>query len=306
MGKIRPGSKTFAIGLAIIIFTIAAVPSYIVINRKHKTFDAQVKGAFSVKPKFVTLNIIQEGVSVKTRNGNDYASAQKGQELLEGTFVRTDSSGRAEIIFTNGTTARLDSNSEVALAEYQMTPFRTTMSLSAGRIWSRVAKLLGSEAYQTKTNSLIAAVRGTSYDHQVTKDENLLIVTKGEILGSCINGNQTALIERDQWGLFDCEGSPKMGAVTEDVKDEWFKLNEEKDKNAKELFGKETYSDLENVKGVETDSSVPPKLQHDSKLNVYYFSANVKPQEAFTKFLPLISTPSPTSKPTNRDLPKTP
>lgn len=241
----KVGTRALVFSIVLVLFATSTIGAYIFIKNSRR-IDNTVKGASVEKPKFVTLQIFKPGVMVKTINSSEFVQAIEGQELLEGTTIKTDSEGQAEIVFTNGGSTRVDVNSEVTLSTYQQTPFNSTLTLGIGRIWSRVAKLLGNESYQTKSKDVVATVRGTSYGHHVlpTGEDNM-IVTKGEILSDCENGNQTAVIQKDQWGTFDCsENAPKMGAIDDSVKDSWFNLNLLEDQKIEDLYGADNFDDF--------------------------------------------------------------
>lgn len=288
-------SKKTLVPALIVLAIVLVIPSILLLRAGEKI---GVIGTTTTKsenmPKFIRLEISSEGVLTKAPNDTSFKVGKEGDEIVLGSIIKTDGTGRAEVIFPNGTSTRIDKSSEITLKEYTEAPFNVGIKVGAGRIWSRVAKLLGSESYETESATLTASVRGTSYGHEVsTSGQDLMIITKGTIKSDCVNGNQSSLIEHDQWGAFNCKKeAPKMGAINDSVKDDWFNHNEDEDKKVEEIFGKETFSDM--FTGNVAKDEILPKLQFEPIKKFYYFSPEVKPLKDFPKF---ISDPTPTPKP---------
>lgn len=199
------------------------------------------------------LEIFSPHVLVKFPDSTGFKEAADGEEIPEGTQVKTDDKGRAQLVFPNKSVTRLDFNTEIVLKKLSLSPFRVEVKLEKKRIWSRVAKLLGQESYQTETSTTVATVRGTSYAHGILPDgRNRIISTKGVIESHCVNKSQEASVTPNSKILFDCTSGGKLpnlklDAVVKD-RDEWFTFNQNQDKALDERFGKDTYGD-EDVLG---------------------------------------------------------
>ena len=178
------------------------------------------------------LHIFSQGVSVEDGSVNEFVSAEDGQNIEAGTKVKTDSTGRAEIVYSTGTVTRIDKNSQVTLKSLEEGPFKASIFLSAGRIWSRVAKLLGGESYQTESTKTVATVRGTSYGHETGEDGDKVTTTDGSVNTACTEGTQEGNVDKGETGDFDCSNSdPDIHNTNSNEQDDWYNFNKDQDEN---------------------------------------------------------------------------
>ncbi len=178
-------------------------------------------------------------------NKKEKIEVKAKREVVEGASVSTGKTGRAQIIYPNKSVTRIDFNSVITIGTLTESPSTIEVDLFKGRIWSRVAKLLGREVYQTKSPTVVATVRGTSYGHGILADgRNKVSSTKNTVEARCFNNIQEALVETGLKFFLDCESEDSetepLDATDED---EWFKFNEKQDEILDRRFGEKTYDD---------------------------------------------------------------
>ncbi|GEM_PF-5386478 len=205
------------------------------------------------------LEIFSASVFIKTSEGGDWREAQDQQEIPVNTQVKTDSKGRAQIVYPNGTVTRIDKNSQITLEKFENKPFNADVLLSVGRIWSRVKKLLGGESYETKSSTLVASVRGTSFGLGILSDgQSKITVTKHKVHIDCIENKLQADIDKTDKTITNCKTSPKPLPIdSTEFNDEWYIFNNQEDLNLDKRFGKNTYSDEDTVLSASTTKPSP-------------------------------------------------
>lgn len=250
--KVSKKAKIFGVIFAILV--AAAIPTTLLIMTMSKTTDSS--GHESL-PDYVRLEITTDTVMVRLAGSEEYQPGVEGMEITAGSSIKTDENGRAQVIYPNGSSTRIDINSEMTIQEYTKAPFNVTVSLSLGRIWNRVAKLLGNESYQTVSPSVVATVRGTSYGHSLRDTFNDIEVVRGAVVSTCLNKTQIAEVTENKKGSFDCnQKAPAVAEMTDDDKnDEWVSFNEEEDSKLIDMFGGSIYGDLRDDEMQSTDST---------------------------------------------------
>lgn len=206
------------------------------------------------------LEIFEGTVSTKTGD-SEYTTATNGQEVVVGTQIKTADGARAQIVYSNDSVTRIDENAEVVVENLDKSgKFSPSILIKTGRVWSRIAKLIGGEGYETKTSTTVATIRGTSYGHGILANgENKVTTTKGEVQGRCVNGSQEETVGVDTKSFYNCKvgTDARVGDIDNSDQDDWFEFNEEEDKKLNEKFGEETYDDEEDVLGLATSSPTP-------------------------------------------------
>jgi len=143
-----------------------------------------------------------EGVAVR--------ELQTGDELADGTTLKTDAAGEAIIHFPDGSEARLDPNTTVVIekANYNNddSSLVVRLSLSAGRVWSKVISLSTPESeWRVDTANAVATVRGTAFGTEylngdsnfVGSENNVGIKAKNPDTGEEVDGTETELTQED-------------------------------------------------------------------------------------------------------------
>lgn len=94
---------------------------------------------------------------------------KSGDMIYAGNIIEVGASGLAVIHFPDGSIARIDSGTKLALADamYDAESERLVvkMNLIGGRVWSKILALVTSDsAWEVQTTNAVATVRGTAFD----------------------------------------------------------------------------------------------------------------------------------------------
>lgn len=80
------------------------------------------------------------------------------------SFVKTSDMSEAHVVFSNNSVVTVAPNSELQVKNENN---NTEINQIIGRTWHRIQKLKAGESYSVKTDTAIAAVRGTTFDVEV-------------------------------------------------------------------------------------------------------------------------------------------
>ncbi len=122
--------------------------------------------------------------SAKAFTDGNWKDAEINMPLYEGDTLLTRGGSFMEVTFDDATIVRLDSNSQMKLAELkrQGSVAKTIFNLAKGKFFAIVDKLKNPESkFEVHTRMAIAAVKGTELVVQADNDSALLGVTKGEV-----------------------------------------------------------------------------------------------------------------------------
>ena len=161
---------------------MAAVPAYSGRGRRIllAVFLVGVVGALVAAAVFSTgdrdpgaqLRVREEAVEVQHSN-SDFTKASEGEDIETGAVVRTDSTGRAQMDFFDGSLVRLDVFSEVAVRRLSDAQGERLISLgvNAGRVWNRVASSTSQGGrYEVHFQNAVASVEGTTFVVDCSRD----------------------------------------------------------------------------------------------------------------------------------------
>jgi hypothetical protein len=129
----------------------------------------------SIQPipgRTVELIVQQPGVQVRQSDADEWKEVTSGMRLEKGWSIKTDERGLATVRFFNEGESRLDHNSELTISEARENGslgLNAEITLKAGRIWSRVLRLLDlNSSYEVRTSEVVATVRGTAFGMEKT------------------------------------------------------------------------------------------------------------------------------------------
>jgi hypothetical protein len=112
-----------------------------------------------------TLKVRALGVDVKAKGATAYKPGKEGQVLRQGDALRTDTTGRAEIAYTDGSLTRLGESTEFSITKLtdKKGARQTQGTLTVGSTWNRAAKVSESGEFSIKAGGATAAVEGTAF-----------------------------------------------------------------------------------------------------------------------------------------------
>lgn len=241
--------------------------------------------------------------------------AINGQKVEVGSVITTGKDGRAQLVYPNNSVVRIDFSSEMTLEEFDDNPQKSSVLINAGRIWSRVAKLLGKDdVFETKTETLVASVRGTSFGHGVLADgSNKISVSRSQVHVDCNAADFSADVTVNKKVTTKCVNKLALANWGgEEASDEWFNWNLDQDKKLDERFGAGVYDDAQptpsrtpkpTVKG--TTAPTPTSTVIPTATTSPTLSPTPTPTPTLTSKPTSSPTTRPTPTPTFKTLPPT-
>jgi hypothetical protein len=132
----------------------------------------------------VLLAEVQGEVSARPPQGKDWARAERGARLADGTRLKTGPGAEAKLKFPDGTETRVRPGSEIVVrpsADAKAKP--NGLVLMLGRVWSSVVKSEGGEtSFEVRSANAVAGVRGTQFEVGVALDGSARVMVKeGEV-----------------------------------------------------------------------------------------------------------------------------
>jgi hypothetical protein len=134
----------------------------------------------------VTTLTVVDGAVLKSHGGAEFTLARAGDVLAAGDTVRTGTGSGAEITYFEGSSVRLEADTEIVVETLRTEADGgtvITMMQTLGRTWHVVTKLIsGSSRYEVRTPSSTASVRGTIFavDVHLDADGPVATVTTSE------------------------------------------------------------------------------------------------------------------------------
>jgi len=154
---------------------------------------------FPIKPLFAKAESLQmsaivtnvEGAAITKEAGSlQWVRIEKGMECGEDSEIKTGKNGTVELVFDDGTALKIEKSSEVKIAtarkKEQVREF--FVSLFSGRMLNNVIQRHKSSTAKFKvgTPSCVAAIRGTVFVADATKEETEIAVFEGVVEASGI------------------------------------------------------------------------------------------------------------------------
>jgi hypothetical protein len=110
-----------------------------------------------------TLTVVRGAVAV-SHDGSDFHSARLGDVIEAGDTVRTDAGAAAEITYVEGSSVRMDADTQIVVRSRRTDTDAGTviaMMRTMERSWNVVTKLVsGGSRYDVRTPTSTASVRG--------------------------------------------------------------------------------------------------------------------------------------------------
>lgn len=173
-------------------------------------FLALAVQAANLAPGAYSAGSVTGDVSYKLAGSAQYQPLSAGVALPQGATIKTGSKSTATIVFGSGSTAVIDSNSEVEISKFVQDVFsgpvpvdsepaisETEIKVIDGAVIAKVAKLKKGSAFTVNSPVGAAGVRGTSfkYSYNSASGEAFLQVTEGGVLFHEKTGNKTTLVQ---------------------------------------------------------------------------------------------------------------
>lgn len=173
-------------------------------------------------------------VEIRHRGSSGWESVRRETGVISGDTVRTGDDGTATIRVYGIGESRLGKGSELTITSASGTidvaqPVVVRFRLSAGRVWTRLLRLLDIEsAFSIEANQVAATVRGTSFDLLATATGTIIWVSDA---GVDIRAERARVVNEGSMAAFDVNGRLlETRPLNEaDQAGAWFQKNEQSD-----------------------------------------------------------------------------
>lgn len=149
--------------------------------------------------------------------GDTEIIARPGSVLAPGTRIRTGADGKAEVVFEDGSSVLVRSNTTMVLSGVKrQQQKKTSLLVFFGRIWNKVTRSIGDQAsYEVHTPLVVCGVRGTEFETAVGEDGSVrVIVDQGSVgvadqgQGQVIQPGQEVEVDVDRFGMVSQSRGP--------------------------------------------------------------------------------------------------
>lgn len=114
-------------------------------------------------------------------------AAAVGTAVLWNDLVETAVGGRVRITLGDGSILNVGSDSSLRVVQHQAQSRQTDLTLTFGKLRSRLRKLGGGERFELRTNTAVLGVIGTDFFVEATATQTRVIVYEGAVLVRNIN-----------------------------------------------------------------------------------------------------------------------
>src|SRR4030088_3070550 len=179
------------------------------------------RGSNATADNAATLAVLNTAIDAQ-KGSNDFAPALDGDILASGDFVRSTKDGRAVLTFFDGSTLSVDPASLVKVITLNRLPsggLQPLVERTAGRAWAAVSKLKTPDSkFEIRTPTSIAAVRGTSFETQVTQNADgtssvTYKVDEGEVLVTANAGGSVSVAAGQQVTINTTQPAPAQATA---------------------------------------------------------------------------------------------
>lgn len=193
-------------------------------------------GAVAGETASVIQVVVKSGpVESRASASDTWTPVEHAMELEPGSQVRTGAGGEADILWGDRGVTRLDANTQVIIEAMpadatQSTGVSIKVKVEAGRVWSRMLKLLDLQSsFEVETRDVVATVRGTAFGIGVNPTTTEAAVTRSVIEMNAKDGMKSTLLREGEWGSFHGKGTPILvRPLTKN--DTWAVMNAERDR----------------------------------------------------------------------------
>jgi hypothetical protein len=171
------------IGSILATIVLATIVTFLAVDVGYSLYRPNRLG--SALPS-CTLDIISGDILVMKKDGLSWVKATDGMALEPGSRVRTDNESQASLVFSKGTTTKLEPGTDVIIAELEenseITPDIIVLKQQKGKTWNVVEKSDADCSFQIKTLSADIMVHGTLFSAEVDDfGQTSVETTEGEV-----------------------------------------------------------------------------------------------------------------------------
>jgi hypothetical protein len=141
----------------------------------------------TVVQRIARISNVRGSVELRPPGADAFSAVTQDRNARAGSVLRTGADGRATLRWPDGTTRRVGPATTLTIEKCRFDKRReaslSQFTLSAGRVWVHVMKMLSAESkFEINTPTATAGVRGTTFALQVASDGATdVLVYEGEV-----------------------------------------------------------------------------------------------------------------------------
>lgn len=117
-----------------------------------------------------------------------------GMEILENDTIIANDSSQAEVLYSDSSTLYIDKNSKIVTTGME----KRSVSISIGRIWAKIRKLLKGETFEVKSPLSVSGVMGTEFEVSYINDETEIKVLEGQVNTKDEQTGREVILEKEK------------------------------------------------------------------------------------------------------------
>ena len=163
--------KIILIGL----LALAGFWSFFLVKKQPAPLPALDDQTYLVAP-------LENDVFLKNPGDSEFLKIISHQEIFLGSEIKTSATGRALLLYPNGSTTAIDKNSHLAISILDSKGNRSRLNLLFGGVLGRIQNVLGTdEFYEVQTQNSVATVRGTVLGVRFEEGKTLVLVLENRV-----------------------------------------------------------------------------------------------------------------------------
>ena len=241
--------------------------------------------------------------------GGKTSDAKTGQGVKVKDSIKVSSRSKVSIVLKDSSVIRLDENTEVEVGEltYQGQKIKdATFKLITGRLWSRVAPLEQNGNFEVETPTIVASIRGTSFNTTYLKEITGVYVDRKKVDVLLKRNSETQIVPEPlvlRMRNENIEEDFKKGPQIPDPKyfDDWIKFNQEEDNKICKDNPQTPGCENEDLSSSPTPSQTPTPSPSQAVKGIYKpqaISPKISPKATPTQIPTATSQPTQASNPT--------
>lgn len=187
----------------------------IIVWRGNRTDQQQVLTPQPSTVASYTLVALNSSVSMKLPTDTDFRIVSGQHVIVEGTEIKTNSTGKAKLLYPNGTITSIEPDTHLKIEDLDAEGNKSRLELVGGSIWSKVTRLLGQgEYYEVQTETTVASVRGTIFTTTLRNKKTSVLGIEGTIRAKVKDPVKRTVIEES---AVDITSGEKTEVTTDEV-----------------------------------------------------------------------------------------
>lgn len=142
-----------------------------------------------------TLAVTNPQVFLKSSAQSASQQIQGSVTVSEGANIKTSATGRASLLYPNGTITGIDTNSEFTIAVGGNQGDISSIRLTGGGLFSKIKSILGIEdSYEVRTDNVVASVRGTIFATQFKNHISTIFGLQHQVMVTVLDKNSNPIV----------------------------------------------------------------------------------------------------------------